>query len=308
MQTAVVRQTEPRLVRRPPSRRYAAGVLRALRGLGIRFACVVLLLAGSASAAHACLWSVYNWFLPLPPCYVSDELSLYRNQQETVRVLGKLPTIALQIKEVRTEILQWRQAYRTARLYRDELAQAYGDLITDPLPSLEARFNRTPVGKLIRLAQNGTFVLLDTSAAGIPFRRVADSVWGHFADSLEMGKLYRRWNRLADMPRNVYQTGGRLEEQLVALADWERFSAPIVDSLQAIGARTAARYVGQADVAGLSEARISQLSAALTRLRGTAFETQARGISAQVQAVATASKRQRLIERAMQRNTAFLRF
>lgn len=287
------------------------GRYAVVQGLWTWVLTACMLIMASPRSAHACVWNVLHWFNPLPPCEVEDQLGRYRNRQEAIRVEGKLGTLALHVREIRTELEAWRAAYRTARRFSEELTRVYGDLISDPIPSLLARYERTPLARFVRINPNGTFatVPLDSLAPALDFRTTADSVWQQFSDSLTMPRRYRRFAQAAtDVPRMIYGTGMELERELAALHDFGTFTRPILDSLAEVGARTATRYVARGDVTGLSEARISQVSAVLSRLRGTAFEAQARGVSAKLQALTAVAERQRMAERAANRNSALQRF
>ncbi len=245
--------------------------------------------------AHACIWNFLHWFNPLPPCEVQDDPARWRMHQTNNRILGKLGTIASDVIEIKAEIEGWKAASRTARRFSDQLARTYGDLSANPLPSLAAAYNRTPMANFLQLNANGTF---SVGVDPINFRRVADSVWTTYQDSLGLKRIYRKdWEDPARLPKQIFGSGARLEQQIAALGDWETFTRPILDSLSMLGGRTASRYMAHAEVAGLSEARISNLAIALSKLRGTAFEAQGLGLSAKIQALTAATEKQRQLQR-----------
>lgn len=255
---------------------------------------VVLLLCLSPTPAYACVWNFLDWFNPLPPCTVQDSPSQYRMNEVNDRIRSKLAVIAEEVKEVRAEIAGWKSAVQTARSFQATLVRTYGALSANPLPSLLAAYNRTPMANFLKIQPNGTFTI---STTPFSFRQIADSIWTAFQDTTSLVHLYRKaWATTTALPGLVFRDGTLLEQQVTALGDYETYTRPILDSLAAIGDRTAQRYAGHAEVMGLAEAHISNLAATLSHSRSTAFEAQTQSLSAKIQALTAATDKRRALD------------
>jgi hypothetical protein len=100
-----------------------------------------------------------------------------------------------------------------------------------------------------------------------------------------------------------YRVAGRLDNQLKGLLDYQNQSQALRDSLQSSATRNASRYAGgvssmdangvtqpggytnATSAGGDAEAKLSDLAAAMSRLRGTAFDVQGDALQARQQAL-----------------------
>jgi hypothetical protein len=261
--------------------------------------CVLLL--GSARAAHACVWNPAHDFLPFPPCKVEDQKAFQRAVQTNVWIAGKLSVTAMKIMEVKREIEAWQRAYGEARAWEEQLRRVYGELNTNPLNSMVAEYNRTTRFALYAPLQRDAlgrleFRLLDVGAA-------ADSIFQALGDTTDLRRMWgTAWTpALKGSANRVALNSEMLERQMVSLMDHRMVTRAVSDSLQAVGNRTAARYEGDTGTEGNAEAQITNMSATLTRLRGTTFEAQAEAVNARMR---TLSEGRRTSEAAATRNAA----
>lgn len=248
------------------------------------------------SFAHACIWNVAHFFLPWPPCTVEDQAVLSRVQNLNLQIAAKLMTIATQIQQVKTEIYQWQNAYETARNYERLLKRVWGDVTANPLPSMVVAFNHSSLGAYLRLDDTGGW-LPDLRLAD--FSAQADSIRDAFMNHTDLERIYQStiapWGDM--MAFGLLGTVQLAENQLAALGDWSRYSQIVRDSLRNIGNRAAARYEAHTDASGEAEAKISHLSIALSKLRGTAFEAQGMAISNRLMVLEMAAEQAQLLDR-----------
>ena len=285
----------------------ASRIARPVRTGGIALALALLAIPLSPRPAHACLWNIFELFAPLPPCTVADKPVKYRVGQADNRILVKLAVIAAHIKEVEAEIAGWNNAIGAAKMYENRLVQIYGDLSATPMPSLSFTYQPLGVTSYVRRRPDGTYAVGITP---IDLRGVVDSVWGTFHTAANLTRLYAlAWARVpSDLSRNVFGPGQLLDAQITALGDYRSSTRPSMDSLTLMGGRIADRYAGRADVAGLSEARISDLAISLSKLRGTVFEANASAIASSLEALGSTAATQRVVDQDRAAATSELAF
>ena len=260
----------------------------------------LILLSGLSLArptpAGACIWNILDYFLPWPPCKIKDEPVLHRVRQANARLAAVLFETAEKIKMVKREIYQWERAYRTATNFENQLRSVYGDLTANPLPSLVYTWNRTGIGSYVQLKPDGT---LGVSFEIVDFREAADSIANAFLNEVDIQRIYAEsWAPELDRLRRVVeQTAVKLERELTHLGDYRRQTQAFRDSLQNLGNRFADRYTGNAEAVGDAEAHISHLSLQLSKLRGTAFHAQYRGISNRLKTLGYAAEAEALLHK-----------
>jgi len=252
-----------------------------------RWGLALLLLMGAAQPAHACYWRLSDFFEPLPPCPVADNNTTHRVQEENARIMAKLVTVASHLQEVAAETVAWDGAMGTAVDYRDLLLRTYGDVSTNPLPSLSASYAQTPVAAYVAIGPDGSFHPVNIA---LGMRQSLDSLSRAFADSTNLQHLYAEERMpITRSALEVHQNAQRLNQQIVALATYRTATRPVLDSLQRMGGRLGTRYQNVSTGGAKAEADLSDLQATMARLRGTAFSTQAAAIQARVQALTAAN-------------------
>lgn len=245
--------------------------------------------------AYACIWNFAHYFMPWPPCTTEDETVLRRVQALNLQISAKLLTIATKIQQVKTEIRQWQQLYETARNYEFLLKTVWGDITANPLPSMVIAWNQSNFGAYVRLDHQGG---LNLGIRPVDFKAQADSIRDAFMNDIDLSRIYDMAAPYGFIIRNhALFTAKFAQDQLRALGDWSRYARIVRDSLQNIGNRTASRYEGVTDVSGEAEAKISHLSIALSKLRGTAFEAQGLAISNRLRTLEIAAEQARLLNR-----------
>lgn len=230
--------------------------------------------------AAACILNPLHNFSPWPPCTPDDLPNENRLSQTNQRIAGKLLIAAGKIVEIKSEIRGWQTAYGQALAFEQDLKSVYGQVTAHPVPSLVHEFNRTrPLGRYVRLEFDEN---MQIGVNTWDIRTVADSIKANFEANLE--QIYSPGLRSAErLESHVFNRGAMIEREILAVRDFQRYSAQVIDSLHASGSRTADRYVGMATADGVAEAHISQLSATLNRLRGTAFDAQVRSLESRLQ-------------------------
>lgn len=240
------------------------------------------LLAGSVTPAQACIYNLTDKGSPIPPCKVEDIPGAQRMRQLNSRLSAKLAVVAQQVRFAQQEIAAWQSTYETTRNYVDEMQQIWGDLTADPLPSLVSTYNRhSPLNRYVTLTPGGKPEMVDLRAAGDSvLAAIETSALAFYEESRDRAEssVMRYENRLES-------TAAHIERELGAMADYRQYATVIQDSLQAVGDRLASRYEGVSSSAGLSEAKISELTALFAQLRGTAFELEGASVAARLQAL-----------------------
>jgi len=245
---------------------------------------LVLVVAGlllPAAPVSACIWNPAHNFSPFPPCETEDFPGHNRVAQVNGRIGGKLLVTAAKIREVKTEIRQWQALHTEALAFERALKRVYGNVTANPIPSLVAEYNRiNPMSTFVRIRDEDGGWQLELADLSV----LADSILTQFE-----GDMLGLYNEVATAPdrmtRMIQSRGARIESEFYAVRDFQRASAPVRDSLMAMGERLAGRYEGEASDEGESEATITTLSAALARLRGTAYHAQVTGLEARMQSV-----------------------
>jgi hypothetical protein len=262
--------------------------MRRILPLLLALPLALALVVARPAPAYACMWTVPLPPLavptPFPPCDQRDEAEIQRLKNANVKVGQKLATTVAKIREVKREIRAWQSATETARGFEDQLRAVYGDLSTDPMPSLVSAYRRTNMAQYVGLEVGEDGQL---QARMRDFRATGDSILDSYKDT---DRLKARYDYFLDREEvrwtnQFTRVGAILDNRLQSLGNWEAQVRPHVDSVSAAGNRIANRYQGRDDVDGLSESKITTLSAELNRLRGTAFETQALGVRARMGAL-----------------------
>jgi hypothetical protein len=260
---------------------------------------VVIATVGTPRASSACIWNYLDGFNPAPPCKKADKYTKSRLQQENARIVGKLTAVAGQIQQVEIEIKQWQKAYATATTYQDKLRAVEGDLMSNPLRSMVSAYNRTAMASYVKLSTDGTSLGLHP----VDIRASLDSIHDKLATDASYEQLYATARtEFKYKTRDIYRSGHALDDQFHALSDWQKGTATLKDSLRAAGNRNADRYAGETRTSGKAEAEISLTSAAITNLRGTAFDAQATSIQLKMHALQGTVETRRILDEERMRN------
>lgn len=262
---------------------------------------VSFLLSGSAilaapQPASACLWNVAHYFNPWPPCAVKDENVIQRVRSLNARIATGLVEFAVKIQQVKREIYSWQRAYETATGWEAELKRVYGDVTANPIPSLVSTFNRSNMGSYVAVDYQGGFSF---SGEIVDAREIADSIKGQFQNATDIERIWNQsiFPRMEQQYDIMGRTGRAIENELANLGDFDAHYQELRDSLTNVGARTADRYTTTSEAAGDAESDISYLSALLSRLRGTSYETQVRAIHTRIRAIEYATEKQGILSR-----------
>lgn len=245
-------------------------------------ALVLLALPPSMEPVSACIWNPTHSFSPTPPCEEDAEATLVRISQYNGRILGKLATVAAKAQEVATETEQWLTLREEARVFERNLKSVRGNIQANPIPSMVSEFNRSnPMSMVMQIQYD------EDGGASIEMadpREVGDSVLARFEAEIDVlySDVRRTQDRLED---HLSIRAGRLEEEFRAITDFRSHSSNVRDSLQAVGDRVAQRYENDTRAMGDAEAAITSLSAAVNRLRGTAYEAELRALQARTDAL-----------------------
>lgn len=238
---------------------------------------LLAVLAVTPQAASACIWKRSDGWAPFPPCEYQDPYTARRLAQLNAQLVGKLRMAAEQVRNAKKETLLANRSRAAATVYMTALARAHGDVEATPLTSMVVEYNRIGSdGLRAVLGAAGQLGFIQVQGDSTPDPLVA------FRDSAALDEFYGLQSQEVDST-NVNDLSRRLEEQLLAIADYDTRTRALAEQLLAIGQEHAGRYEGLASADGLAEAKISRLAAALTRLRGTAHEAQARSILARIE-------------------------
>jgi hypothetical protein len=251
----------------------------------------------AAEPARACIWNVEHGGNPMPPCEMDDLPGRRRLHQLNTQLIGTMTTATYHIREVRREILQWRRTIQQAQRYKQRMELYYGNLTANPLPSMVAAYNRdSPLAAYFHLTIDGEFKL---SLEPVNLFASADSLIRSFSDSLTVRKQYfdiftSRLERDTEDRRQWLQV--RALDRLNRVVDHRQYVEVVSDSLRRTGEELALRYADEAEAAGYAEARITRLSASLSRLHGTALDTEVRALQARMQSYTGATDKMDRIE------------
>lgn len=244
------------------------------------------------ASVHACVWKVTHGGAPFPPCEVDDIPLRRRIDQLNTQLVGKVATVAQQIMWVRQEVQVWKRSWRQAKMWTRRFQSTYGRVTANPLPSMIAQYNRrAPLGRYLKLSANGDWAV---SLDPVDFREIAADFLDRLKDREELARTY-----FAGLP-DVIQTDVKDDyswfrenaaRRVNEMTEYEDYFEAASDSLRAAGDSLATRYADWATPDGLSEAKISRLSAILSRLRGTSVTAELRSLQARNQAVNTAIDR-----------------
>lgn len=241
---------------------------------------------------EACVWRTGHYGNPFPPCPAEDNVLVKRINQLNVQLVGKVTTVASNIMYVRQEVEQWKDTWRQAKGWVDQFRRHYSQLTTNPLPSLIAAYNRNaPLAAYLQLSDNGNWAV---SLEPVDLREIAEQFLEDLHDEVKVNERFFRGLSVeltgaADSEFARFRDGAI--RRTTQMAAYERYIDILSDSLNATGTDLASRYTDWTDGAGLSEAKISRLSAMLSRLRGTSVAAETRGMEARAQAIESAIER-----------------
>lgn len=275
---------------------------------------VVLILVGigggvllKPTPAYACIWDPTHYFMPLPPCPVDDKPGQSKVKEMNKSLLAKLTLVAGKATMVAVEIRKWRQAYDTAMQWDDRINRAWGDLTAPPLPSLVAHFQHTPMARWVEveLDESG-----EIQVELVDIRAEADSLWDHYTDEEVWEQIYEKsWGRSYErMGRVVTRGVETVGDELQSMLEWQEYAQTARDSLWENTRRTAMRYEGETSTEGMAEAQISNMSALLTKLRGSAYDAQVKAIESRMQALEMAQSKRYDIEQDAAKTSQFSAF
>lgn len=266
----------------------------------VRFALIVGIFlfkdAASPTSLYACIFKVTdNQYCrgvpcPYPPCLKEDVPYRKRIDQFNSQMLGKMASTAVGVAFVMKEIEQWKELYSNSVNWRDTFTQYWGRLSANPLPRLANSWNNTNLSLLMTLDYKGG---LRVDGEVVDVGMLADSMYALMQEQTNLSRLYDYGQQTAGQIEGRIKSEADYTSEIVlgevkAMMDHQQYLRIVSDSLRNTGRELGDRYADEelgARGDGDAEASIVQMSAGMTRAKGSAFEMQLRAQQARNQAL-----------------------